>query len=77
VFYEQTRSIISPILIHGLFNTVPIGVAVVRSRPGDTGPIWLVLCAVALIYTFAARSAGESGAAEDSPAGAQNAPTRQ
>ncbi len=60
VAYEQTRSILSPILIHGLFNAVPIGVAVVRSRPGDIGPLWLVLCAVAMIFTVAARSAGEA-----------------
>lgn len=55
--YEQTRSLVTPILIHVLFNSVPVGVAVARSNPGDVGPIWLVLFAVAIIFTFAARSA--------------------
>ena len=56
--YEQTRSLLTPILIHGLFNAVPIGVAVARSNPHDVGPIWLVLFAVAVVFTLAARSAG-------------------
>jgi membrane protease YdiL (CAAX protease family) len=55
--YEQTRSILTPVLIHGLFNAVPIGVAVVRSKPEDVGPVWLVLCVVAVVFTFAARGA--------------------
>ena len=58
--YEQTRSLVTPILIHTLFNSVPVGVAVARSNPGDVGPIWLVLFAVAVIFTFAARSASQS-----------------
>ena len=57
--YEQTRSLVTPILIHTLFNSVPVGVAVARSNPGDVGPIWLVLFAVAIIFTFAARSASQ------------------
>ena len=57
--YEQTRSLVTPILIHTLFNSVPVGVAVARSNPGDVGPIWLVLFAVAVIFTFAARSASQ------------------
>jgi membrane protease YdiL (CAAX protease family) len=61
--YEQTKSLITPTLIHGLFNAVPIGVAVVRCRPDDVGPLWLVLCAVALIFTVAARGASRSAAA--------------
>jgi membrane protease YdiL (CAAX protease family) len=55
--YEQTRSIVTPVLIHGLFNAVPIGIAVVRSQPEDLGPVWLVLCVVAVVFTFAARGA--------------------
>lgn len=55
--YEQTRSMVTPVLIHGLFNAVPIGVAVVRSKPEDVGPVWLVLCVVAVVFTFAARGA--------------------
>jgi len=58
--YEQTRSVLTPVLIHGLFNAVPIGVAVVRSRPGDVGPVWLVLLVIAVIFTFAAHSAGRA-----------------
>lgn len=57
--YEQTRSLLTPILIHGLFNSVPIGVAVARSHPTDVGPIWLVLFVVAMIFVFAARSASQ------------------
>ncbi len=59
VAYEQTGSLLTPILIHGLFNSVPIGVAVVRSNPTDTGPIWLLICVVAGIFTLAARAAGQ------------------
>jgi membrane protease YdiL (CAAX protease family) len=58
--YEQTRSIVTPMLIHGLFNAVPIGVAVVRSKPDDVGPVWLVLSVVAVVFTFAARGAASS-----------------
>ena len=57
--YEQTQSLLTPIIIHGLFNSVPIGVAVARSNPTDTGPIWLIICVVAVIFTLAARSAGQ------------------
>ena len=59
VAYEHTRSLLTPIIIHGLFNSVPIGVAVVRSNPSDTGPIWLIICVVAGIFTLAARAAGQ------------------
>ena len=59
VAYEHTRSLLTPIIIHGLFNSVPIGVAVVRSNPADTGPIWLIIFIVAGIFTLAARSAGQ------------------
>lgn len=59
VAYEHTRSLLTPIIIHGLFNSVPIGVAVVRSNPADTGPIWLIICVVAGIFTLAARAAGQ------------------
>jgi len=59
VAYEHTRSLLTPIIIHGLFNSVPIGVAVVRTNPADTGPIWLIICVVAVIFTLAARSAGQ------------------
>jgi membrane protease YdiL (CAAX protease family) len=59
--YEQTRSLLTPFLIHGLFNAVPIGVAVLRAKPDDTGPIWLVLAVVGVIFTFSARSAQRSG----------------
>lgn len=55
--YEQTRSMVTPVLIHGLFNAVPIGVAVVRSKPEDVGPVWLVLCVIAVVFTLAARKA--------------------
>jgi membrane protease YdiL (CAAX protease family) len=58
--YEQTRSVVTPMLIHGLFNAVPVGVAAVRSRPDDVGPVWLVLFAVAMIFTLAARKASEA-----------------
>jgi len=57
VSYEQTRSLLSPILIHALFNAVPIGVAVLRAKPDDTGPIWLVLALVGVIFSLSARSA--------------------
>jgi membrane protease YdiL (CAAX protease family) len=57
VAYEQTRSILAPILIHALFNAVPVGVAVLRAKPDDSGPIWFVLAVAALIFTFSARSA--------------------
>jgi membrane protease YdiL (CAAX protease family) len=60
VAYEQTGSLVPPVLIHGLFNAVPIGVAVARARPSDTGPIWLALGAVAVIFTLAARSAEQA-----------------
>jgi membrane protease YdiL (CAAX protease family) len=62
--YEQTRSVLTPMLIHGLFNAVPVGVAAVRSRPDDVGPVWLVLLAVSLIFTLAARSAGKASPPE-------------
>ena len=55
--YEQTRSLLAPILVHALFNAVPVGVAMARTRPEDLGPIWLILCAIALIFTYAARNA--------------------
>jgi membrane protease YdiL (CAAX protease family) len=55
--YEQTKSIVTPMLIHALFNAVPIGVAVARAQPTDVGPIWLVVSIIALIFTFAARRA--------------------
>jgi membrane protease YdiL (CAAX protease family) len=58
--YEQTRSLLTPILIHGLFNAVPIGVAVLRAKPDDVGPIWLVLTVVAVIFTLSARQARQS-----------------
>jgi membrane protease YdiL (CAAX protease family) len=58
--YEQTRSLLTPILIHALFNAVPIGVAMLRAKPDDVGPIWLVLAAAALIFTMSARSAGSA-----------------
>ena len=59
VAYQQTGSLLTPIIIHGLFNAVPIGVAVVRCNPTDTGPIWLLICVVAGIFTLAARAAGQ------------------
>jgi len=58
--YEQTKSVVTPVLVHGLFNAVPIGVAVVRSQPHDVGPVWLVLAIVAIIFTCAARSANKA-----------------
>ena len=64
--YEQTRSLLTPFLIHGLFNAVPIGVAVLRAKPDDTGPIWLVLAVVGVIFSVSARSAQRSG--RDTPA---------
>jgi len=60
VSYEQTRSLLTPILIHALFNAVPIGVAVLRAKPDDTGPIWLVLALVGVIFSLSARSARRS-----------------
>jgi hypothetical protein len=30
---------------------------VVRSKPEDVGPVWLALCVVAVVFTFAARGA--------------------
>jgi membrane protease YdiL (CAAX protease family) len=58
--YEQTRSLLTPILIHALFNAVPIGVAVLRAKPDDVGPIWLVLSIVAIIFTLSARQARQA-----------------
>jgi membrane protease YdiL (CAAX protease family) len=58
--YEQTTSIVTPMLIHALFNAVPIGVAVARAKPTDVGPIWLVVSIVALIFTVAARRASRA-----------------
>ncbi|MCC6748299.1 MAG: CPBP family intramembrane metalloprotease [Deltaproteobacteria bacterium] len=58
--YEQTRSLWAPILIHALFNAVPVGVAVARSQPGDLGPLWLVVALVAVVFTIAARSAAQA-----------------
>lgn len=55
--YEQTRSLWAPILIHALFNAIPVGVAVVRAAPHDISPIWLVLALVAVVFSLAARSA--------------------
>lgn len=58
--YERTRSLLAPILIHALFNAVPVGVAVLRARPDDAGPIWFVLGIAALIFTISARAAGQA-----------------
>lgn len=55
--YEQTRSLLAPILIHALFNAVPVAMAVVRSRPDDFSPIWLLLSVTGVVFAFAARSA--------------------
>lgn len=69
VAYELSRSLLTPIVIHGLFNAVPVGVAVLRARPDDTGPIWLVLAVVAGIFSLSARSAHRRQ--RDNPAGAR------
>lgn len=58
--YEQTRSLLTPILVHALFNAVPVGVAVLRAKPDDTGPIWLVLALAAVAFSISARSARRS-----------------
>jgi membrane protease YdiL (CAAX protease family) len=55
--YEQTRSLLTPILIHALFNAVPVGVAVLRAKPDDAGLIWLVLAVVGVIFALSARHA--------------------
>ncbi len=60
VAYEQTRTLVTPMLVHGLFNAVPVGVAVVRARPEDPGPLMLVLLGVALAFTLAAHRAGRN-----------------
>ncbi len=60
--YEQTRSLLAPVLVHALFNAVPIGMAMARSRPDDLGPIWLVLAAVSLVFVWAARGAARAEA---------------
>lgn len=64
VAYEQTASLVAPVLVHALFNAVPVGVAVARARPDDLGPIWLVVGAMSLVFTFAARSAARAAAAD-------------
>lgn len=71
--YEQTRSMLSPMLIHGLFNAVPIGVAVLRAKPDDPGPIWLVLAFAAVIFTLSARSASGVGEPDAAVSGAPGA----
>jgi membrane protease YdiL (CAAX protease family) len=60
--FEQTASLVTPTLVHVLFNAVPIGVAVVRARPDDVGPVWFVLAFVAIAFTLAARGAGRVAA---------------
>jgi membrane protease YdiL (CAAX protease family) len=58
VCYEQTRSLLAPILVHALFNAVPVGVAVIRTMPEDLGPLWLILAVAAIVFSFSAASAG-------------------
>lgn len=64
VAYEQTASLVAPVLVHALFNAVPVGMAVARARPDDLGPIWLVVSVMGLVFAFAARSAARAAAAD-------------
>ena len=57
--YEQTRSLLAPMLVHALFNAVPVAMAVVRTRPDDFSPIWLALAITGVIFACAASSAGQ------------------
>jgi len=59
ISYEMTLSLLTPILVHVLFNAVPIGLTLVRTHPGDVGPIWFALCLVAMTFTLAARNASQ------------------
>ncbi|MCA9668388.1 MAG: CPBP family intramembrane metalloprotease [Myxococcales bacterium] len=61
IAYERTGSLLAPILVHALFNAVPVAVVVARSKPDDTGPIWLVLSVVAFIFTLAAQRVAREG----------------
>ena len=58
--YEQTRSLAAPVVAHALFNAVPVGVAVIRSRPTDFSPIWLAIALLSVVFALAARSATEA-----------------
>jgi len=58
--YEQTRSLTAPVVAHALFNAVPVGVAVIRSRPTDFSPIWLAIALLAVVFALAARGATEA-----------------
>lgn len=58
--YEQTRSLVAPVVAHALFNAVPVGVAVIRSRPTDFSAIWLAIALLAVVFALAARSATEA-----------------
>jgi membrane protease YdiL (CAAX protease family) len=57
--YEQTRSLLAPMLVHALFNAVPVAMAIVRTRPDDFSPIWLALSVAGVIFACAASSAGQ------------------
>ncbi|PIE19751.1 MAG: hypothetical protein CSA65_01085 [Proteobacteria bacterium] len=57
--YEQTRSLLAPMLVHALFNAVPVAMAIVRTRPDDFSPIWLALTITGVIFACAASSAGQ------------------
>lgn len=59
--YEQTRSLLAPMLVHALFNAVPVAMAIVRTHPEDFSPIWLALAVTGLIFAFAASSAAGQG----------------
>ncbi|MCK5801023.1 MAG: CPBP family intramembrane metalloprotease, partial [Deltaproteobacteria bacterium] len=58
--YEQTRSLLAPILVHALFNAVPVAMAIVRTRPDDFSPIWLALALAGLVFAAAANRASQS-----------------
>ncbi|MCB9558370.1 MAG: CPBP family intramembrane metalloprotease [Deltaproteobacteria bacterium] len=52
--YEQTHSLVAPVLVHGLFNAVPVAIAAFRTNPHELWPLWLVVFALATTFAIAA-----------------------
>lgn len=55
--YEESASIITPIIIHILSNSVPVAMHFKALYPVDISPIWLGLMIGGLAFAFAASSA--------------------
>jgi len=57
ITYERTGSLISPFIIHSMYNAVPLGLLLIRANPDDTSPIWLALALLSLAFTLICRKA--------------------